>query len=827
LLATKRFYFAIAILVLLRFNLAAQDNVLDKKVTLVEANVSLSQILSAINAETQAKFTYGNNINLSQQVTLNLKEISLAIALDKIFKPLDIGWEVIGNQIALLPAKKLSFKLSGTITDSAEKSPIQYASVSLKNTEISAYTDFDGKFKFQNVVEGSYILVIHTFGYKTVEQPLTVKHQPSDFLIELSREAITLFETIVTSDQIVERTSLSQMVLDKDQMQLSKGIANDPLTSLTAGPGILGRVDMFGASNLHVRGGESFENQFLLDNIRLSFPFYTIGQSVFNPDMLEKAEVLTGGFAANYGQAMSSVFNLTTKNGDFQKYKGNVDMSLLNNSALIQGPLINDKLSFIVGVRKNNLDLLNLNDHSKAFFMGDVTGKFTLLVNAKTKLSLTTINVIDNLDFTHSPDFRLKLRAKNNTNAQNLQLQSVIGKKTYSKTSFLHSGLNTDSKFGKYYYNTHNNTYGFREDLTYFPNPFSKIKTGIELNLEDDKLNVSDYYRATDIAITDTAHLVLNFNLHAVNVTSAIYAFYDGVLFKRLLLNVGGRLDYSRLNNRYDVSPRITLGYELSRSTLLSGSWGVFNQTPSIFQLSQNNKLRSNQCQHTIISLKQVLNGGFEARVEAYYKDYSNLVLFDKSLTFSNQGYGTAQGMEFILKKERGNLSGWVSYALARSDRKRNLQDKAYPFFFDQRNSFNVILNYTSKNAVKRWIVPYSYSLDFRYASGSPYTPITGVDTLAGSHVLVAGAINSMRNPDFNNLNLKIVWQAKYGKQKQHTFQFYLDFWNVLSSRNLVARQYLVNKEQETVSETNNYAVRFYPNFGLRFDFNANNSTKN
>jgi|GEM_PF-1797278 len=819
--------FAIALLVLLSFRLAAQDNVLDKKVTIIEENVSLFQVLSALTELTQAKFTYGSTINLSQQVTLNLKVITLKDALDKIFKPFDIEWELIGGQIALIPAKKISFKLSGTIKDSTEKSPIQYASVSLKNKEVSTYTDFDGKFKFQNVPEGSYVLVIHTFGYKTVEKAIVIEDNAPEFSIELSREAITLFETIVTSDKIIERTSLSQMELDKDQMQLSKGIANDPLTILTAVPGILGRVDMFGASNLHVRGGESFENQFLLDNIKLSFPFYTIGQSIFNPDMLEKAEVLTGGYAANYGHAMSSVFNLTTKSGDFQKYKGNVDLSLLNNSALIQGPLIKDKFTFIVGARKNNLDLLNLNDHSKAFFMGDVTSKLTYIVNAKTKLSLTTINVIDNLDFTHSPDFRLKLRAKNNINAQNLQLQSVIGKKTYSKTSFLHSGLKTASKFGKYYYNTNNNTYGLREDITYYPNPFSKIKTGFELNLEDDKLNVSDYYRATDIAITDTAHLVLNFNLYTVNVSSAVYAFYDGTLFKRVLLNVGGRLDYNKLNNGYDVSPRITLGYELSRSTLLSGSWGIFNQAPAIFQLNQNSKLRSNQCQHTIVSLKQVLGGGFEGRIEGYYKDYRNLVLFDKSLTFSNQGYGIAKGVEFILKKEKGNLSGWVSYSLARSDRKRNLQEKAYPFFFDQRNTFNIILNYTAKNSIKRWFVPYSYSLDFRYASGSPYTPMTGLDTVSSGHILVAGPINSKRNPEYNNLNLKIVWQANYGKRKQHTFQFYLDFWNVLSSRNLVARQYLVNKEQETIRETTNYAVRFYPNFGLRFDFNANNSVKN
>lgn len=804
----------------------AQENILQKKVSLNASGISLSQLITGLSEQTKTRFTYGNTIDLSQQITINLQSVSLDVALDKIFKPVNIEWELIGDQIALLPSKRVVYKLSGALLDSAEKNPLQYASVALKGTNISVYTDFDGKFRLQNVQEGNYVLLIHAFGYKTYEQPVQVKSNSLEFSIELSREAITLFETIITSDKIIERTSLSQMELNDVQIQLTKGISNDPLNSLTALPGVLGKIDMFGSSNLHVRGGEAFENQFLLDNIKLSFPFYSIGQSVFNPDMIEKAEVLTGGFAANYGQSLSSVFNLTTKSGDFQQYKGNVDISVLNNSALMQAPLIKNKLSFIVGARKNNLDLLTLNDHSKAFLMGDVTGKMTYILNAKTKLSLTSINVIDNLDFTHSPDFRLKLRAQNNINAQNLQLQSVIGKQTYSKTSFLHSGLNTSSKFGKYYYNTSNNTYGLREDITYYPSPNSKIKTGFEVNIEKDRLNVSDYYRATDIAITDTVHLLLNFNLNTVNASSAVYLFYDGSLFKRVLLNVGGRLDYNKLNNSYDASPRATLGYELSRSTLLSASWGVFNQAPVLYQLNLNTKLRSNQCQHTIVSLKQILKGGFEARVEAYYKNYENLVLFDKSLTFTNGGYGTAKGVEFIFKKEKGRLTGWLSYALAQSDRKRNLQDGMYPFFFDQRNSFNIVLNYSPKNSSKKWFLPYSYALDFRYASGSPYTPITGIDTLSNRHILVAGSINSQRNQGFNNLNFKIIWQASYGSRKQHTFQFYMDFWNILSAENLVARQYSINKEEETVNMTTNYAAKFYPNFGLRFDFNCNNKVK-
>ena len=801
---------------------SGQESLREKKISLTAVNTLLSEIINGLGQTEDLRFTYGSTIDLAQRVTVNFNDVSLNIALGKIFEPVNIKWEIIGNQIALMPGDPLRVKITGVLRDSVDGNPLPYALVKIKNTSLSTLTDFAGRFLLWNVKEGNYVLEISTFGYKSQILPLALRGGMTPLFVRLSPETITLSETIVTSDKIIERPSVSQMELNQSQLQWSKGVSNDPLNSLTALPGLLGRVDIYGTSNIHIRGGEAFENQFLLDNIKLSFPFYSIGQSVFNPDMLEKAEVLTGGFASNYGQSMSSVFNLTTKTGDYQQFKGNVDLSVLNNSALIQGPLVKDKLSFILGVRKNNLDLLNLNEHSKAFFMGDVSSKVTYVVNPKTKLSVTTINVVDNLDFTHSPDFRLKLRAQNAINAQNFQMQSIIGKKMYSKTSFMHSGLSTSSKFGKYYYNTKNNSYGFREDLTYYPDPRNKIKAGFELNLENDRLNVFDYYRATDIAVTDTSQLLLNFGLTTMNVSSAVYAFYDGKLFNRLLLNVGGRLDYSQLNSNYDVSPRVTLACELTRSTKLSGSWGIFNQTPVLYQLNQNNALKSNHCQHSILSLHQYLKGGLEARVEAYYKRYDRLVMFNNNLNFVNEGYGESRGLELMLKKEQGNLSGWISYALSKSERRRNLQDLAYPFYFDQRHACNVILNYSRKNAGKRWIFPSAYTLDFRCASGTPYTPILGLDTLSGNHVLIAGVINSSRNPYFNNLNMKIVWMLYAGRAKQHTFQFYVDVWNVLSVKNLVVRQYIVNKEQETVIVRNNYATGFYPNLGIRIDFNSN-----
>ena len=798
----------------------AQQRLEEKKINLSATNMPLSEVVADLSTREGLSFTYGNTVDLSQSISLSFTSFGIVEGLNKIFEPCHIQWEIIGDQIVLSPEIR-KFNFSGVLIDSISGTPLPYALVKIQNSSVSALSDFDGKFVFRNIKEGEYDIEMSRFAYKTQNLKIVVKGKATQIVTKLPPKNITLSETIVTSDKIIERASVSDMALNQTQVQWTKGISNDPLNSLSALPGVLGRIDIFGSSALHVRGGESFENQFLLDNIKLTFPFYAIGQSVFNPDMLEKAEVLTGGYSSNYGQSMSSVFNLTTKTGSYEKYESGVDLSLLNNSAVVQGPLIKKKMSFIVGLRKNNLDLLNLNDHSKAFFMGDLSSKLSWIVSPKTKVSLTTINVVDNLDFTHSPDFRLKLRAKNAINAQNFQVQTIVGKKAYSKTSLLHSGLNTTSKFGQFYYNTNNNTFGLREDLTFYLGTKNKIKAGAEFNLEDDQLNVFDYYRATDIAVTDTAHLLLNYDLKTKNVTSAIYAFYDGKFLKRFIFNAGGRIDYSGLNSDLNLSPRVTLGFELTRQTSVFASWGVFAQTPALYQLNQNKNLKANECQHSIVSIKHNLFNGLELRAEAYYKTYNNLVMFNKNLNFVNDGFGTAKGVELMLKKEQGNFNGWLTYAISKSERRRNLQDLSYPFYFDQRHALNAIVNYTRPNAGKMVWMPYSYSIDFRYASGTPFTPIVGVDTLEGNHVLVAGVINSSRNAAFNNINLKVVWLRFFGKQQQHRLQFYIDLWNVFSQKNLVVRQYSINKEQETINVKNNYSAGLYPNFGIKLEFNS------
>jgi len=501
-----------------------------------------------------------------------------------------------------------------------------------------------------------------------------------------------------------------------------------------------------------------------------------------------------------------------------EKYNGNVDISFFNSSALVQGPIIKNKLSGIIGFRKSNIDLI-LRALGFQSNMNDLTTKFTYIINEKNKLNFTSLYVTDYLDFTKKESAFRGLKASDKINAQNLQLQSVISSKAYNKLSLLYSGINAKADQDYYFFHINNATYSLRDDYTFYPTSLTKLKAGAEFNIVVEKSHTLDAYDATDIPYLDSTELIRERITNNTNIQSAVYMFYEGRFFNRLHYIIGGRADHTSMNNAIDFSPRSTIAYDLSSTTIVSAAWGVFKQSAGIYDMTQNKHLTSHSCQHFILSFKQKLFKELRFKTEVYYKDYKNLVVFDTAWKYSNNGYGYAKGLEISLTKDVGRVNGWLSYSYAISERKRNLQDKAYPSYFDQRNAFNAQITFRVKEKKRKWFVPTSYSIQFKYATGNPYTPVLGVDSLAGKLTLLTGSINSLRNPDYQNLNAKIQWQRIFGKKDQHVLKYYIDFWNLYGGKNLIERVYKLTTNGNYTS-VDRYTTSFLLSIGIKFIFN-------
>jgi outer membrane receptor protein involved in Fe transport len=778
----------------------------------------LSDVFDQINSRTQLNFSYSSdNIKLDELISLEVKDIKVEDLLNKIFEPRQIKWTLIGNQIAL---KKIRFlNISGKLSDLDNGEPIEYATVYLVGTNFNTNSNYKGEFDLQKIPAGDYTLSIKAFGFTPTNQVINLIDQPVKIDQKIPSQSIQLKETIIVSDNIIEKTSVSQMEISQTQIESGKGISNDPMKTINSLPGVASNNNMYGPSAIYVRGGEPYENLYLLDNIRLPFPFYFFGQSVINPDMLEKAEVLTGGWGANYGNAMSSVFNFSTRNGSMEKFKASADIGVFYMSALVETPIIKNKLSIIIGARKSNFDVLFSTVLPKPPKMGDITGKIAWNISEKNKLSFTSLNVQDRLNFLDSNIVINGLYANDRINAQNLQLQSVISNKAYSKLSVMHSGLDLNAYAGEFLLRINFNNYGLREDLSFYPNQKVKIRTGFEVNRDDEISHVKEIYNSTDINITDSTALYQERRVSKINHWAAAYGVYERTLLQRLKLSAGLRLEVNELNNRYDASPRLTLSYNLNSKSYISANWGLFTQSPGSYPCIQNPNLISNQCYHYILSYKYNFRPGLFARLETYYKDYKHLAMFDSTYTYSNNGKGSAKGFEFTLMKENGRFSGWLTYALSESERRRNLQTEVYPFFFDQRHTVNALISYRLKQKKRRWFVPTRYAFQFRYNTGAPYTPFVGADSTGGKFRFIAGSINSVRNPDYNNLNVKIQWHRTLGKKEKHGMVWYLDIWNLYSSKNVIGRLYEISKNG-AISTKNNYTVSFIFNIGVKFSIN-------
>ncbi|NQX98764.1 MAG: TonB-dependent receptor plug domain-containing protein, partial [Flavobacteriales bacterium] len=288
----------------------------------------------------------------------------------------------------------------------------------------------------------------------------------------------------IIADAIVDRTTVSDVVLSQKELNMVTGFANDPLNTVATLPGISSKGGVLGSRQLFVKGGDANEALYFLDNAPVYWPWYFFGKSVFNVETIEKAEILTGGFPASYGNSMSAIFNMKSKDGNLKNFGTSVSAGFYDFQATVEGPIIKDKISFLVSGRRSYLDLIINNSPTKIPSFSDITYKITWNINSKNKISFSGLNTYQFFRFNKdSVDFG---EAKNvdfngNVNTESLQWQSTFSDKWYNKLSLSYSSLQSKGAIDRNYNNKiFGESIGIREDVTHFINAKHKIKGGFE-----------------------------------------------------------------------------------------------------------------------------------------------------------------------------------------------------------------------------------------------------------------------------------------------------------------------------------------------------------
>lgn len=706
--------------------------------------------------------------------------------------------------------------LTGTVIDRQTKEPLIGANVLITGTLLGSATDAGGKFSIANVPPGVYVIRFSFIGYKDLLKSDVVVNNVSftRLNVEMESSEIQLETVTVTGDYFQKNTDAvsSLQSFSYEEIRRAPGGLEDVIRAVSTVPGVGTQAN--GRNDLIVRGGGPSENLSLIDGLEIQNinHFGTQGATggpltLVNLDFVENTDFSTGGFGVRYGDKLSSVLNISLREGRTDRLGGKATISATQFGANLEGP-VGKNGNFMFSARRSYLDWI-----FKAAGFGfipvywDFQGKYVQMLDEKNRLEVFSIIGLDNVILNNDTD---KNRVSNSRILGSDQNQYITGltwrhfmKNGYTNltigSAFTNSdAAQADSNLVKLFTNKTSElensvryewitTIGRDGELT-FGAQYKNIRAESDLFVPSIKSSFGDSFS------------IVNFNNSLSAHKFAIYSQYADAVgdFDYVL---GLRADYfSAIDQKFVFSPRISAGYNIDDENRLTASTGIYHQAPTYIWLA-NNPLNSGLKQiraiQGVVGYEHQLRADTKFRVEGYLKKYSNyptstqrqyLIMSNTGVGFGtgayanfgfdylvSEGEGLANGIEFQLQKKLSDLKfyGIISLSINNSEF-TPLNGKTYSSSYNQPIIFNLSGGY-------QWSNEWEFSVKFRVASGVPYTPFNsdGTQNVAAYNSKTFDTIHQLdvradRRWIFQTWNLitYIDIQNLYGKQNQFDIQW-------------------------------------------------------
>ncbi len=716
--------------------------------------------------------------------------------------------------------------ISGFVTDKSTGEGMIGANVFLEGTYLGSSTNTSGFFSMPAVPVGEYELICMFMGYETYKQSVKVKPGTDLKLnIELPPATLTTQEVVVIADSIrtvekMYRKPISKISLAPRQIEsIPQVVETDLLRSLHTMPGIAAVSDF--SSELYVRGGTPDQNLYLIDGTDVYNPEHFFGLfSTFNTDAIKNVEISKGGFGSEYGGRLSSVLDVTNLDGNRKEYTGKASVSLLSAKATLQRPL--GKFGAISGsIRRTYFDktLGAVMDDIPDYHFLDGHLKAFLDLGESDKLTLSMYKGQDVLNYKLNEDL-----PDSETMKYDWGNTTLSARWTHLFSSKLFSNFwITSSSFDSYFNIEQIDEVNDIDDRTvkgnleYYANEVLNLKWGFEY-----KQLKSVYKSNFPGGEVDIVHKPNHF-------ASYIQSEYRPTSL--LLLQAGLRYNSCFHNDEswQVIEPRLSLKYRLSDKMNLKAAFGNYHQY--LFKIPRafiadiwssadeySDDARSN---HYIVGFQRELSRDFELEIEAYYKDYSNLYFFDpffysdlkiKQYNEDNEplyndtenlfdtGDGYSYGMELLIRKDSGPLTGWLSYTLGRTFDMIDVRNQGNWFNprHDRTHTFNFVGTMDVKNFLrglkgagfKQDKHRFRLGFGFAYASGQPITttssiyvtrPVPDQDFYHGYNLYPTDR-NNFRLPPYIRADLSLIYTRKF---KNWTFEPFLQIYNITNRSNV------------------------------------------
>lgn len=733
--------------------------------------------------------------------------------------------------------------LTGEVVDAVSGEALIAARIYLPETKLMLASDTEGRFNLGSISNDDILVVdVQYIGYDANRifvgfSPLSTQQR---FAVELLPESRQLEGVTITADRVDENISSKITGVETLSITALKSLPAfmgeiDPIRSLTTLPGVSTAGEL--ASGFNVRGGEAGQNLVMQDGAIIYNPSHLFGFfSAFNPDMVSNVTLYKGAGPANFGSRISSVLDVSLRNGDATRLMVSGGLGLTSSRLTVEGPIAKNKSSYLLGGRISHTNWLvrksdNIALRSSAANFRDVTGKIFHTVNENNYLTLSGYNSYD--------DFKLATDSVFSWGTLNFSLkwdhtfsEKAFGALSVTSSDYYSSVHSINEIEGFKYLNSIRNL-GLKYDLTRIRGEKSKVVIGLESNatiLEPGKLTPDAGVK--NISAEDMQD--------QRSVESALYFQWDNDLSENWSLSAGLRYgyfvrlgaediyvyDYNEMDGRYPsisdslsygngeiikryggFEPRVSLRYLINGSTSLKASYfrgfqylhlisNTTSTTPQDYWVSSGRYLKPQRGdQYSLGIFKNLNDNRYELSLEGFYKLIQNAVDYMEGADITlnpaleaglSQGEGLAYGVEVLLKKSAGRLNGWVSYTYSRSLRKFAGEGQSaminhgeyYASTFDQPHNGTLILNYQLGGRT-------SLSANFNYSTGRPITiPVSKFSYDAYLSVLNYSARNDYRIPDYHRLDLAMTIKDKPRSNKRFHGEWVISVFNVYSRKN-------------------------------------------
>lgn len=750
-------------------------------VTLDVRQKPLAEVLKEIERQTGVFFSYESDwVAALPPVSLHAREEPLSVCLKRLFAPLPVAYRLTSRYV-ILKKKQRYYTISGFVRDSVSDECLINASVFDRLSGKGGVTNNYGFYSL-TLPPGRVAICTSYVGYGPVEQVFVLE---GDTLIDLLLSPRSRLSEIVVEGgdphNLVSDAQLGKMILTPKEIRQVPALLGEPdlVKTLQMMPGVAMGTEAM--SSLYVRGGNADENLVLVDGN----PIYQIGHlgglfSAFNPDAVKLAGFYKGSIPARFGERLSSVVDVHTRQGDMYHYHGSASIGLIAGKLNLSGPLVKGRTSFNIALRRTWFDVLSgpafalanalgttHNDIRLRYAFHDLNVKLNHLLSSRSRLEaglyygddfLKVHNIYDDFeaDLTHPAREGDRFKWRWGNLASSLVWNYRVNYKWFTNLSLFYSryrskadtekeklwGKNEAGEWVNQSVKEQQNRSriedaGLRFQWDYIPSVRHHWKMGSEYILHAYRPESQKEYAAYRDEIVQSVWKEDYAGGNTRGHELAVYAEDDWTVSSRVKMNLGLRFTYFHSEGKGYAAwrPRLALSYRFAPSFSVKASYAEMNQyvhllsetylaIPGDLWLPAGKRIRPMVSRIGSVGVYTDRWEGFDCSLEGYYKQMDHLLeyrdnayLLPAASTWEDyvtEGSGRSYGLEAMVKKRAGRLTGWVGYTLSWSDRLFPALNRGrrYPSRFDNRHKLNIVGTYKLNRKIE-------LTASWTYASGN------------------------------------------------------------------------------------------------------------